>query len=849
MFYLETYNKNNNNEILTGTVEPTINLDTEHIIVNENNLEIIDYMELNYINNASQTNQFISNIEEDDEEEEVDFDIYNKNNKKQIVSIVNIDDDEEEVDFNFYGDNELIHKKLASEQDNLITNKQNEEISNILGEVDIPLSVDNTNSLYLSNIKDTNNGTSIILSPLESVKYSIATYVQSEESDLVIERYNMVQHLIQIAKNEISDGEKVTHALHDFLLSDECKAIPNLTHPFVSNKYGTKGNFHTHIISSFINLKQINSTSTESLDYSTVWEEILDIIKEEKFKFSEQKLNDMYLALSKFSNFFDAMYNTFRNKGKTPDPIDILEYIDVLPPALITGDGYLCECGEFVATDIPPLALLLVKKQARYNYTLINNPVQCKACNKLLTIPEVIVNVLEPLIADIVKDYEVSLRYYAIYRPPLNKINIVIPSNLKYLFDLENLENDIPQSNVLERNISEYYSNYVNLVNYLMKKEHSRIYVKQSEQILNEMQSIPKIRDIGSVFDTLNIPLNISSDIYNYSKTLIHYLDTLGCFAITNNSAAFYKYCNISNIDKKCFDDDYSISWMYENAWVLSGLKPVTSGSIETNLDIRTEYIPVLNYIYILRTLAISDETYKDSKYHSWLNNPSSSTAFDFIKGLKRNRKRDDLSFIALSKRDFFDPIVNYSADAYRDLYSLIDEILDNESNNPKFDHFCQISKVYVEEVYMKSREDFYGDISNTNTLIKPTMRFNDFKIAFSEIGKYLFTSSISNLKTIETAKVIILMLAKGVLPNNFRPSDIPKNNLIHLLKPEPISDLMYNQLVKDNFYLSDSNMPDNLLLLRDNLPRKEFLILVNNSKEELEDDGRLHQLYPEVFK
>lgn len=732
-------------------------------------------------------------------------------------------------------------------------------ITNTSASQDEYLVIDNHTQLLLDFIDtnedeedyvDLNSAALVIKNP---VQYSLTHYVADNELALINDRVQRVNTLMKYIKSEDTDEAKLFKQWGNFLESPECQCIPGATSVFRSVEYKSSGNFHKYIIDKFMNLLQERKSPNDVLDYQKLVQGVRDIIDKERFLYLLPSMNEIEVAIFKFSQFAEAAYRAFYYKELSLDEIKFTE--DVYPPALVTPEGYTCSCNEFVTLgDFVPLTTLIVKRPKYYNYALLNTPVQCPNCGRFLAIPEMIISVLEPLITDLIKEQEISIKNFALYRPPVTQINSIIPPDLKYLFNLDC--STVLEFDTLHMGRKECLAMYLQLVDLWMCKKEQEI-VPVELPVISEANLLAQViynsKRIEYIFNNLEVPFDLRKDIVEFTHTLIYHLETLGCFAITSKALAFYQYCEKNGIKRYAYPKEQAIEWLTDNAWALVGLKSVVQGSVlDIPEEILPEYIPVLNYIYMIRVLAMSEEHIEKSNYHKWVTHPSTNSATDFISSLKQksHSKNKLLHNLVNSERDFADIPIVYSARSYICSYSLI---IETSEKNPINDRYLSEDMIdYIGNTLFQDYEEYYGHPSPENStnkyLIEPVYRFDDFIKVFKEIGAHLFFSASSTRVYIERAKILTLALTQNRLTNSFKQSIKAHNNLKYLLTPKPVTEAMMKNNLKEVILLSDSRVPEELVLLRDALSKKEYLKVALEANEIIQEDGKLVEVYPEVF-
>lgn len=684
---------------------------------------------------------------------------------------------------------------------------------------------------------------------------ALSLYVVHNESELVRDRSKRFLRLWQTAKQESTYLERLTDALYKFLEGPECKAIPGKILMFQSKKYKNDGYFHIFLVNRLLALLQtIGDNFFIDSDLSTLYEAVDDILRVEKCAFPPERIMEMRIAISKFAKYFETLVQTYYRRQA--DPIDMVAHLDISAPSKVWKFGYQCVCETFVPMeDMVPLAVLIVKRHGKYDYMMYNMPVQCPECKRYLAIPEHVVVILEPLIVDLIKRLEVSIKNFVIYRPPVSEIEGIIPSDLQSIFDFSEFDTvvDVTQTTATR---SEYASTYISMVDYWMRGLTKKTEVVDSGVVVANAET-PQVlwlsHRIENPFDSLGVEYDLVTDLYAMSKTIIHYLENLGCFALTHRGKAFYEFCEMKGFQRYSFTTEEAMAWMRENAWVLAGVKSVvsTSAGIQDDLDLLPEFVPLFNYIFMLRTLAKSENTIKQSYYSAWKNHPHTVESTDFTARLiKASRTKGAVTILSASTRDFKDKTYSFSANAFVGVFELIDEICAKTEidMNRVSDSVAEL----IGQVAFETAEEFYnisGEEASKKYLVKPVYRFADFKKAFNELGWNLFVSAGSEMKVVERAKVLTLMLQQDKISKTFEPALTPRVNKKALLVAKSVPEGHHQKMLKEIILLSDDNLPEDFIQVRENSRKEEYLNWYESNREALEEDGRLREMYPEVFK
>ena len=668
-----------------------------------------------------------------------------------------------------------------------------------------------------------------------------------------IQRHRHIESL----KSNFSGTKKLETILLDelnkHLEGPECSGIVGKHTSFTSAGNSNKGNFHQYIIRYAMNY--LPDYQRGEMDYDIDWvlgleEEVLKLMRAERIEQTVAECVNLSTSLNNFINFFKTKvsetWDKVRSKEELPN-----EYA-----VAITTDAYECPCGgKGTHSMLTPLVCIVIPKSSDSTIRLLNEPFICDSCGASLFLPHRLVVELESILTSVISTKLHKFPGYVFYRPPIAEIKAVMPYDFAKIIKLSE---DITDSlvNVQEEvGSSCYYTSvYLRLLRFWEKEE-----TKAQTDLNYKMENLEKHRvndnDLQTVFQNSKFSWDLETDYLLFLDTLLNYMEGFGCFSLTHKSDALYRFCRLSGFRKECFSVEETIEWMKKYAWGLASLNPLKSVNSlqldEEKISIKLEYRDTVRSIFMLRSLARSNEIFPSTHYSKWMSNPAyaGSKSDKVIDSAIESAKTDILDSVPKSRREWINSnSAVYDKSVWYSLYSLFKNIPRSVLNLSFVKN--EFGKIILSTKFSTEAQFFGDDFEGfeSDKMLTKTYRFDEFKRGFMVFGGYIFNSGMSDPCILNRAKVLHSILKKsGGLGGLFVVSDIPHTFKFKDCKePDHFEKDMY---VVEMILLSESIIPDKLLELRDNLPTDEFLREAKSSTHYYEDDNRLFEKYGEVIK
>jgi len=742
---------------------------------------------------------------------------------QEPVEFISLDDD-------FLGTDELIIETLLYDRAPLGLEQSTPSTLAIGTEADIDLGAD---ELDLGEI-DIPVGTTyeVMVSPAERV---LQLYTPPENHSFLIDKSN--QEIHDIIYNPRQYGDKANALIRDFLNSEKMAVIPALAN-FSSPTFRKQQNFHSLLTSEFHNHRSIPNDYT--VDH--IIERVLDAFEMElpTVPLTKEKSRQIENAVEEFvlyahSVFDEAERMTQLVQYKMTDGI-------IECPEVVGNFVYTCKCGEeYPMPEGRPTLTFLLKGQN--NSTPIvafnNTKIYCKKCNVYLALPTPLVDVMLKNMSDYIKRLDgVSYEQPRIYRPKISDLMEMIPGDAKELFNLDSGE-VINEDNKNTRTISSEFMVYKKLIDLWMDSEVSdnklREVVKSYEK---SPQLVPLVKELSSV-DFSFIP-----DLYSYqfSKTLIHYLERFSCFAITKQGLANYKFYELENYDRKAFSTEYALKWIYDNAAYLASLNNIFTGDTRmTSLHILPEYLDAINYVVGLHLLARPELLNKESDLAKWVKKPT-AVLKDLAKIYKKLEPTEKQRLVT-SHRDLRTSSTVHKQESWGEAYYFFKEVVAPKRYTAGLDPTIKSLALKA----MRSKEsDFYGVEIPENIYIKPALMFEEFSEAFKEFGHYLFTGPIVDEITKNLAKGIELYNRMGKLNGVFKSHEKPVNDISTVLVIDsPEEDEKSVQELLFELIIQRSDLPGDLNEVREEFGYK---VILENFRDEYQDRFTTNEAFMEKY-
>jgi hypothetical protein len=510
---------------------------------------------------------------------------------------------------------------------------------------------------------------------------------------------------------------------------------------------------------------------------------------------------------------------------------------------MITKKGYICRCGyEAVSSSFLPLTASVAYVSGQSRVTLMNVPVACDNCGGIIILPEKLVLQIENVIRSLIKDAVLVSVKYAEYRPPLAKIADMLDDELKPLIKLED-------DNIIFESV-DYSGIFIN-------KEYIR--TQYISYVKSLMYSSIKRENYETTYNPVSfhgVLANIYMDpSYDYDtesaaflRTVIYYLQELGCFCLTEECAAFTSVCKILDLNRYRFPDDYAVNWIKDNMWALAGLNILYDYSMFlTDVPILPQYQKVLDELCALRAIASIRPGYLEdrSPYHKIITADDTSKYTSFLK--KYVKKLPNYNFIRVVDSpvlDYYTSARVYSIECLTNPYKLAEEFLVTEL--PLSEEAAEV----VSRIRATGYTEYVGKspCEVRELMLTPTPHIDDMEKLWKYLGCIWFMSPLSNSNLMLRSKVLQLVSTQDYSNIvKFFGSSPKINQYPHVIESKS-SDSERVRLVRDNLYLIIDDLPEHYLHLREDLNTMDFLALVHENEEQIIEDGALWDKYGDVF-
>jgi hypothetical protein len=670
----------------------------------------------------------------------------------------------------------------------------------------------------------------LALRPVESV---LAVYAQAKNEVAKLERRN--EELSDVINNVNALRKDMYMKLREFLDKPIFDVFPKAL-KFTTAKYHKEGDFRTYIISKFFNMQssQLGYTKADLVeDVTAVYKAEYDVNPNVA---TADKIED---AINRFVTFADSLLKesvlVYQSSSFKQGFIN-----EVHCPEAVTADSYVCQCGNEIVMPYgrPPLCFFIRKLGSGTEVRLMNQPVICTGCNRVLALPEALISEIEVRGTEYINKINATYESWRIYRPKLDALLTLIPSDAHELFQFNGMKQAvIDASGTLSSTAA---SNYKKLIGMWMSNELAK---NRLSEVTASFIDSGNLGGTQSLIKHLSkVKLNVVPDLYAYQfvKTLLFYLEEFAPFSLTNQQAAFYEYCKLEGIQKISFDSEFANKWIRDNAWALAGLNNLFSGDTKmTSLNVLPEYEDSINYVLCLHMLSNPSIVNKDSKLGKWLRDPTLEA--NFFEALYTKHKVLDNSKLVKSKRDLVDKTTSFERYVWNDLYHFAKTIL-----APVRMKLSPELKAIASEALTKTEDEFYERKAEVQYLIRPTMRFEEFKQAFAGYGWALFTGSHCNELRKNLAKGIILYAKGSDMSNLFITTKDYQNDISRILiKIQPADQ---TQLLFENI-MQLANLPSDLNGVREQIGHEKIIENLEEYKEDLLVDDDFMRKFGDVVK
>lgn len=506
-------------------------------------------------------------------------------------------------------------------------------------------------------------------------------------------------------------------------------------------------------------------------------------------------------------------------------------------PETIGNFTYVCKCGEeYPMPGGRPTMTFLIKEVSKTpSVRLMNHQIPCEKCQVYLALPTPLVDVFDTEMQDYVQRIKATYEQPRIYRPKIEDLIQMIPSNVQDLFQLIG-DKTIEANANTTTSYNTAFNNYTKLINMWMNTVTSKANLSEMTENFKDSKEVLELSKQLTLVD-----FGFVADLYSYqfTKTVIHYLEGFSSFAITKEKEAYYEYCKIEGYDKQAFPVEYATKWIYDNAAYVASLNNIYSGDTKmAELHILPEYLDALNYVVSLHLLAKPELLDKTSDLAKWLKKPTAS--LKTLEKIYKKSEPDEKDRLARSHRDLVNTTDVYDIACWSDTYTFIKTIVSPLRYNPGIDDSL---KTLATKAGRVSAEEFYGEDIPEKLVVKPTLMFEEFMLAFKDFGYHLFKGAIVDEVRKNLAKGIELFRKAGLLHTAFKSHDQPVTDITNIIltnsdKPLDQDKLLFELVVRV------ADLPGELNHKRDEIGYKDILINFEEFKDEFISDADFMKKY-----
>ena len=640
-------------------------------------------------------------------------------------------------------------------------------------------------------------GYELALTPAQN---AVAIYKPRADENFELDIRNKEIHnsIVDIGKYE----REAYKRLREYLESPRFDFFPKFSFSSQANK--GEQDFRSLMISQFIKLRSVPDVYNEEL----VIKRIVDAYVAERLpELSQNQLRQMEELIKQFLLFASS---TFDEAQRATELITYQSFEkEIICPELIGNKTYVCKCGEEyeMPQGRPTLTFLLRQVTGAVNVRLMNTPIPCPKCEVYLAIPTALADILEVDMTSYVQTIRATYEQPRIYRPAIQELEQMIPSEVKDLFQLS--ATNVVESTVAQASSTSVLTSYKKLINMWMNT------VTSSTQLEKTIKEIVDRDHLAPVANQITrVDFGFVTEVYasQFLKTLIHYLQGDSLFALTYDSLAFYEVCELDGYKTKPFPKEFALKWLKNNAPYLASLNNLYDG--DTNIEkinILPEYVEVLNYILGLHLLAKPELLKPGSTLGKWYKNPSGEkkkliTFYDKAQVPKYKQ-------VANSHRDLRNDSKVIDPLCWQDSYYFFKHIvLPSRFEAP-------ISKELNDLAVAtrgKTMEEFYGEEIPTQIMIRPVYHLEEFMEGLEHFGYKLFQGVIMDKVRLNLAIGIENLIDEGSFMQNFKSHELPVTDITQVLfKAIPESEIDYQRMLAIKI-LSSVDLPEDLSEKRD---------------------------------
>lgn len=670
----------------------------------------------------------------------------------------------------------------------------------------------------------------LVLSPAQN---AVALYQpQADESFLV----ETVSKEIHLAINDTGKYERDANVrINEYLNSPKMRVLTK-TAKFKSPQFRKQQDFRSLLVSEFLNHRAIPEEYTGQHIIDKVFQayeaESLPIM-------SDSEVQELTTALKNFIIFANATFDEAERQTQLTEYKMQEKTLEC--PQIVGNFNYVCRCGTEhpMPGNRPTLTFLIREMSKSPIVTLMNQPVPCETCRVHLALPTPLVTVIEIAMQDYVKRIKATYEKPRIYRPKLDELMNMIPSDVKDLFQLE--ANNVVENKTVFNTANSAFNNYRKLIGMWMNNVTSQ---HNLEQVTTSIEDSPELLQVATQLTLVDF--GFVADLYSYqmTKTIIHYLEGFSNFALTEEKLAYYKFCSIEGYDKKAFSKEYTNKWIYDNAAYIASLNNIYSGDTEmSELYVLPEHMDAINYVIGLHLLAKPELLDKTSDLAKWIKNPTAT-----LKTVEKYYKKiqpADKDKLAISHRDLTNKGTVYPPLCWSDTYAFMKNIVGpiryTGEVKPEF-------RTLSAKATRKTASEFYGVELPDKLIIKPSLMFEEFSEAFKDLGYLLFSGAIVDQVRKNLAIGIELYRKAGALNNLFKSHNQPVTDISNIMLAREEVAVDKNRLLFE-LVIKLADLPGNMNEQRDLIGYKDIVINFEEFKDNFTSDKEFMDKYEEVLE
>lgn len=645
--------------------------------------------------------------------------------------------------------------------------------------------------------------------------------------------------MVETSNQEIHDalydidqyGRESAKRVREYLDSPIFDILPK-TARFKSPEFRKQQDFRSMLTSDFLNHRHLPS---EFRDEHIIDRVFLAYTTERLPDLHENEIKTLKQVIKGFLLFANSVYDEAERLTELASYKPFPKTLTC--PETVGNFTYVCKCGEEypMPEGRPTLTFLIREMNKSPLVTLMNHTIPCEKCQVYLSLPTPLVEVLDAEMQDYVKRIKATYEQPRIYRPKLEDLTQMIPSNVQDLFQLT-ADKTIDAGTNTTTSYNTAFNNYSKLINMWMNTVTSKENLVEATQ---RFKDSPEVLELSKQLTLVDFGFVADLYSYQFTKTVIHYLEGFSSFAITKEKEAYYEYCKIEGYDKQAFPVEYAKKWIYDNAAYVASLNNIYSGDTKmAELHILPEYLDVLNYVVSLHLLAKPELLDKSSDLAKWLKKPTAS-----LKTLEKIYKKyepSDKDKLANSHRDLVNTTDVYDIGCWSDAYTFIRTIVSPLRYNPGIDSSL---KVLATKAGRETAEQFYGQDIPEKLVVKPSLMFEEFMLAFKDFGYHLFKGAIVDEVRKNLAKGIELFRKAGLLHTAFKSHDQPVTDITNIILTNSGKELDQDKLLFE-LVVRVGDLPGELNHKRDEIGYKDILTNFEEFKDEFISDSDFMKKY-----